>query len=173
MPPYPEGCLTEIFTNMKNMYENSNPEGYHSVTPSITVQGAGAAIEFYQEAFGARVRRKMETPDGKIMHAEITFGDSAVMLSDEFPDWGVLSPLSIGGTSSTLQLYVSDVDKVVEQAVAAGAVIDQPLSDQFWGDRMGRVKDPFGHRWSVATRIEEVTDEEMGRRAEAWMQKGC
>ena len=105
------------------------------------------------------------------MHAEITFGDSAVMLNDEFPDWGVLSPLSIGGTASTLQLYVSDVDKVVEQAVAAGAVIDQPLSDQFWGDRMGRVKDPFGHRWSVATRIEEVTDEEVSRRAEAWMQK--
>ena len=156
---------------MSSEIYNTPPEGYRSVTPSITVRGGKAAIEFYQRAFGAQEFRRMEMPDGKLMHAEIKFGDSIVMLHDEFPDWGVLSPLSIGNSPSALQLYVADADAIFAQALAAGAEVDQPLTHQFWGDRMGRLKDPFGHFWTVATRVEEVTPEEMDRRAAKWLQK--
>lgn len=153
---------------MKNMYEKPNPAGYHTLTPAIVVRDGKAAIDFYQRAFGATVRHVMEMPDGKVMHAEIVVGDSAVMLSDEAPDWGALSPQTIGGSATTLNLYVDDVDTVFNQAVAAGASVARPLADQFWGDRSGYLLDPFGHKWSVATRIEEVSPEEMTRRGEAW-----
>ena len=113
----------------------------------------------------------METPDGKIMHAEIKFGDSTVMVHDEFPDWGSLGPQSIGGSAGLLQLYVTDVDAVLSRAVDAGAEVDQPLSNQFWGDRICRLKDPFGHFWMVSTRVEEVTPEEVDRRAQEWMKQ--
>jgi PhnB protein len=154
------------------MYDKANPEGYHSVTPSLTVRGGAAAIEFYQRAFDAKVHRRMETPDGKIMHAEILLGDSAVMLGDEMPDWGILSPLSIGGSSCALHIYVTDADAVFAQAIAAGAEVVFPVTDQFWGDRSGRLKDPFGHLWSVATRVEHLSDEEIDRRGQEWLQKG-
>ena len=155
---------------MKSIYENANPAGYHNVTPSIVVRGAAAAIKFYQDAFDAKVGRCMEMPGSKVLHAEMILGDSRVMLNDEFPDWGSLSPLSLGGSPGALQLYVADVDAFFERAVAAGAEVVFPLANQFWGDRMGRLKDPFGHLWMVATRVEEVSDEEMARRGKAWME---
>ena len=150
------------------MYEKPTPAGYHTLTPALVVRDGKAAIDFYQRAFGATVRHVMDLPDGKVMHAEIQLGDSAVMLSDEFPDWDSLSPQSIGGTASSLSIYVDDVDAVFAQALAAGATAQRPVEDQFWGDRMGTLFDPFGHRWMIATRIEEVSPEEMTRRGEAW-----
>ena len=146
------------------------PAGYHSLTPSLTVRGGAAAIEFYQRAFGATVKDRMDGDDGKLMHAELTVGDSVFLLSDEFPDWGFLSPLRLGGSATTLTLYVEDADTVFNQAVAAGGEVTMPLEDQFYGDRSGRFKDPFGHLWSVATRKEEVPLDEMERRANAWKQ---
>lgn len=158
---------------MKDIYENSNPKGYHSVTPALVIRGASAALDFYQSVFDAKVRRCMKMPNGKVMHAEIILGDSSVMLGDEMPDWGVLSPASLGGSSSTLQIYVADADAVFEKAIAAGAEVVFPMTDQFWGDRSGKLKDPFGHLWMIATRIEEVSEEEMARRAEAWTKEGA
>ena len=138
------------------------------MTPAIVVRDGKAAIDFYQRAFGATVRHVMDLPDGKVVDAEIQLGDSAVMLSDEFPDWDSRSPQSIGGTASSLSIYVDDVDAVFAQALAAGASVQRPVEDQFWGDRMGTLFDPFGHRWMIATRTEEVSPEEMTRRGEAW-----
>lgn len=143
------------------------PAGYHTVTPYLVIANAGKAIEFYKEAFGATESSRLASPDGKIMHAEITIGDSPVMLSDEFPDWNALSPLTIGGTPVSIMLYVEDVDSVVNRAVAAGATLLMPVEDQFWGDRMGTVADPFGHKWSVATHKENVAPEEIITRANA------
>jgi PhnB protein len=146
------------------------PAGHHSITPSLTIRDCAEAIEFYKKAFGATELFRLAGPDGKVMHAEMQFGDSRVMMSDEFPDWHCLSPQSIGGTGSGLMFYVTDVDAVFGQAVAAGAkAMDKP-TDQFWGDRTGRLLDPFGHRWSVATHKEDVTPEEINRRAAAWAQ---
>lgn len=144
------------------------PAGYHSITPSITVSNAAAAIDFYKAAFGATETMRMAMPDGKIMHAEIQIGDSRVMMSDEFPDWGCLSPQSVGGTVSALMIYVPDVDASFDQAVAAGATSIAPPSNQFWGDRSARVLDPFGHKWSLATHVEDVSDEEMAERAKGF-----
>ena len=156
---------------MKNMYEKSAPSGYHTLTPALTVRGGKAAVDFYQRAFGATVRHVMEMPDGKVMHAELQLGDSVVMLSDEFPDWNALSPQSIGGTASSLNVYVDDVDAVFNQAVSAGATATRPVEDQFWGDRTGQLLDPFGHKWMVATRIEEVSPEETERRGGEWAKR--
>ena len=153
---------------MKNMYEKPAPAGYHTLTPLLVVRGGKAAIDFYQRAFGATIRHVMEMPDGKVMHAEIQLGDSAIMLSDEAPDWGALSPQSIGGTATSLNIYVDDVDAVFSQAVAAGASVARPVTDQFWGDRTGYLVDPFGHKWSVATHVEDVSPEEITRRGEEW-----
>ena len=153
---------------MKDMYDKPVPSGYRTLTPALTVRGGKAAVDYYQRVFGATVRHIMDMPDGKIMHAELQMGDSVVMLSDEFPDWGALSPQSIGGTASSLNLYVDDVDTVFNQAVAAGATVMRPVEDQFWGDRTGQLLDPFGHKWLVATRIEEVTPEETERRGQEW-----
>ncbi len=153
---------------MKNIHEKPAPAGYHTLTPALTVHDGKAAVDFYQRAFGATVRHVMDMPDGKVMHAELQIGDSVIMLSDEFPDWGALSPLSLGGSGSSLNVYVDDVDAVFAQAVEAGATVKHPVADQFWGDRMGNLLDPFGHKWSVATRIEEVSPEETARRGEEW-----
>jgi PhnB protein len=142
--------------------------GYHSITPSITVQNAGAAIDFYKSALGATEVMRLTMPDGKVMHGEIQIGDSRIMLSDEFPDWGCVSPQSIGGTASSLMIYVPDVDAAFTQAVAAGATSISPPTDQFWGDRSARILDPFGHKWSLATHLEEISDAEIAERAKGF-----
>jgi PhnB protein len=141
------------------------PEGYPQVTPYLIVDGANAAIEFYRNVFGARERMRMPAPEGRVGHAELEFGDSLVMLADEFPDMGVRSPKATGGTPVTLSVYVEDVDAVFDAAVAAGATALRPVEDQFYGDRNGQFEDPFGHRWSVATHVEDVPPDEMERRA--------
>jgi PhnB protein len=145
------------------------PKGYHVITPSIVVRGAAQAIEFYKKAFGAKELSRMDGPAGKVLHAEIKIGDSIVMLGDEFPDMGASSPQSIGGTSSSLMIYTRDVDALFSQAVAAGAQASMPVTDMFWGDRYGKVTDPFGHQWQLATHKENVTPREMARRAAAAM----
>ena len=143
------------------------PEGYHTATPYLVITNAGQAIEFYKEAFSATESMRLAAPDGKVMHAEIIIGDSPIMLCDECPDWNAFSPQTIGGTAVSIVLYVEDVDGVVERAVAAGAKLLMPVEDQFWGDRMGTVADPFGHKWSIATHKEDVTPEEISTRAKA------
>lgn len=147
------------------------PEGYHSVTPYLIVKGASDAIEFYKRAFGATEIMRMASPDGNIGHAEISIGDSHIMLADEHPEMGYRSPQSIGGTGVSLMLYLDKVDEVFKRAVAAGAKELQPLKDQFYGDRSGTLQDPFGHVWTVATHVEDVPPDEMRRRAEEYMQK--
>jgi PhnB protein len=140
------------------------PEGYHSVTPYILVDGAAAAIEFYQRAFGAAEVLRLPAGPDKIAHAEIRIGDSHIMLSDEWPDMDLLGPNRRGGATASLMVYVPDVDAAFERAVAAGATQERPVEDQFWGDRTGTVIDPFGHRWTLGTHIEDVSEEEMQRR---------
>jgi len=143
------------------------PEGYHTATPYLVIKSAAKAIEFYKEAFGATELTRLAAPDGSVMHAEIKIGDSPIMLSDECPAYNSLSPLTIGGTAVSIVLYVEEVDTVVNRAVAAGATVLMPVADQFWGDRMGTVADPFGHKWSIATHIEDVSAEEISTRAKA------
>ena len=150
------------------MSNNYIPEGYHAVTPSIICRHAAGAIDFYQKAFGATVRHRMEMPDGKIMHAEMQLADSVFMIADEFPAWGSVSPQTLGGSASTLHVYVPDVDAAFAQAVAAGATEQIPVQNQFWGDRSGYLLDPFGHRWGLATRVEEGSPEETERRGQEW-----
>lgn len=147
------------------------PDGYHAVTPYLVVRGAGKAIEFYKKVFGATERMRFEQPGGKVGHAELQFRDSVVMLADEVPEMGFLSPQSVGGTSITLVLFVEDVDACVKGAVAAGATILRPVADQFYGDRSGVISDPFGHLWNVATHKEDVSPEEMQRRMKEAMSK--
>ena len=146
------------------------PEGYHSVTPYLTVDGAAKAIDFYAAAFGAVEVLRMPMGDsGKIAHAEIRIGDSHVMLSEEWPDMNILAPTSRGGPTSSNLIYVEDVDAAYATALAAGATAERPPENQFWGDRMGTLVDPFGHRWSLATHVEDVAEDEMQRRmAEAF-----
>jgi PhnB protein len=145
------------------------PEGYHTVTPYLAVDDAAEAIEYYKKAFGAKERARMEAPDGKIGHAELEIGDSLVMLSDPFPQFTTRPPKELGGTSVGVFMYVEDVDAVVKQAVDAGATITMEIADQFWGDRLGSVTDPFGHLWSIATHVEDVPPQEMAERAKAAM----
>lgn len=140
------------------------PQGYHSVTPYLSLSDAARAIDFYKRAFGAQEVMRMDAPGGKIGHAEIKIGDSMIMLADEMPGSGCRSPQSLGGTTAGVFLYVENVDAVFNQAVSAGAQVDTPLADMFWGDRYGRLKDPFGHSWSVATHKEDVAPAEMSRR---------
>ncbi|HEY1170464.1 MAG TPA: VOC family protein [Verrucomicrobiae bacterium] len=143
------------------------PDGFHSITPYIVVRGGAEAIEFYKKAFGAKERYRLPAPDGKgVGHAEIVIGNSIIMLADEFPQYGKLSPLSAGGTSVTICLYVEDSDAVYKQAVVAGAKEVQPMTDKFYGDRSGCLKDPFGHDWMVMTHKEDVSEEEIKKRLE-------
>jgi PhnB protein len=139
------------------------PDGYHSLTPFLTVRDAERAIEFYKAAFGATLRGGgvMKGPDGKIMHAELMIGDSVIMLADEFPDFGLLSPQSIGGSPMGLHIYVDGVDAAFDRAVKAGAKVDMPVMDQFWGDRYGKLTDPFGHKWSIGTHVKDLSMDEM------------
>lgn len=137
------------------------PEGYHCVIPYLAVHDAKAAIEFYKKAFNAQEVMRMPSPDGRISHAEMKIGDAHIMLSDEFPQMNARGPKAIGGTPVKIMIYVPNVDKVVDQAVAAGATLDRPVADQFYGDRNGGVTDPFGHVWFVATHVKDVTPEEM------------
>jgi PhnB protein len=148
------------------MAVKSIPEGYHTVTPYLVVKNAAEAIEFYKRAFGASELLRMDGPDGKVGHAEIRIGDSPVMLADEYPDMGFRSPQSLGGAAVSLMVYVENVDEVFQRAVAAGAKELRPVKDQFYGDRSGTVEDPFGHVWTVSTHVEDVSHEEMRRRAE-------
>ena len=148
------------------MAVNPIPEGYHSVTPYLIIDGAADAIRFYSEAFGANEVLRMPMGD-KVAHAEIKIGDSHVMLSDEWPDMNLLGPLKRGGATASLMIYVADVDAAFKCALQAGATEERPVADQFWGDRMGTLVDPYGHRWTLATHVEDVPPEEMGRRMEA------
>ena len=137
------------------------PQGMHSVTPHLICAGAAKAIEFYKQAFGAEEGARLPGPDGRLMHASVKIGDSQVMLVDEMPEWGALGPKSLKGTPVTIHLYVEDVDALVARAVKAGAKVTMPVADQFWGDRYGKLEDPFGHHWSVATHVRDVSMEEM------------
>ncbi len=147
------------------------PDGYHSVTPYLTVKGAAQAIDFYKRAFGARELERMPGPDGQsVMHAEIKVGDSVVMLSDEFPGVSTCkAPTSLGGSTALLFLYVPDVDTAFKRALDAGCKVSRPLADMFWGDRYGQVEDPFGNHWGLATHKEDLTPDELRKRAQAAM----
>ena len=140
------------------------PEGYHTTTPYLAVEDAAAAIDYYKKAFGAKERGRMEAPGGKIGHAELEIGDSLVMLSDPFPQASTKPPNEIGGATSSVFMYVEDVDAVVKQAVDAGATIVMEPEDQFWGDRFGTIKDPFGHIWGIATHVADLSPEEIAER---------
>jgi PhnB protein len=143
------------------------PDGYHSITPYLIVRGAAKAIDYYKEVFGATELMRMPDPSGKIGHAELKIGDSFIMLADEFPDMGYLSPEGRGGTPVSLMLYVPNVDATVEKAVEAGAKMVKAVADQFYGDRNGTLTDPFGHVWTISTHKEDVSPEEMKRRMAA------
>jgi PhnB protein len=154
------------------------PDGYHTLTPFLTIRDAARAIEFYKAAFGAKDRGVMKGPDGKVMHAELMIGDSIIMLSDEFPEFGCVSPQALNGSASGLHIYIDDVDAAFDRAVKAGAQVEMPVMDQFWGDRYGRLKDPFGHKWSIGTHVKDLSVDEMKRgmdeacaKAEQKMQK--
>ena len=149
------------------MKTNYIPDGYHTATPYLIVTGAARALEFYKQAFGATEAVRMDGPAGKVMHAEIKIGDSHIMLADEFPEMDALSPQSIGGTPVSLMLYFEDADTVTARAVSAGAKVLRPVQDQFYGDRSGTILDPFGHKWTIATHKEDLSPEEVQKRAAA------
>jgi PhnB protein len=149
------------------------PAGYHSVTPAIVVRDAAAAIDFYKKAFGAEEIDRMAGPDGSIMHAEIRIGDSILMLGEENEQWGTKSPLSLNGVHGSLHIYVEDADAAFNRALKAGATVRYPLEDAFWGDRYGKVTDPFGHEWGLATRVKDMTKAEMEKAGKEWMAKAA
>ena len=142
---------------------NAIPEGYHSVTPYLIINGASDAIDFYKKAFGATELFRMPTPDGKIGHAEIKIGNSPIMLADESLEMGYKSPAALSGSPVSLMIYLEDVDKVFKQAIAAGGTEVRAVKDQFYGDRSGTLTDPFGHVWHIATHVEDVSPEEMDK----------
>ena len=148
------------------------PEGYHSVTPYLCVDGAADAIAFYKKAFGAKERMRMAAPGGKVAHAEITIGDSILMMADEFPEMDFRSPKARGGTPVTLHVYVKNVDQAFARAVDAGATVKQPVKNQFYGDRSGTLQDPFGHVWHLSTHVEELSMKEIMKRGEEAMKGG-
>jgi len=145
------------------------PEGYPRVIPYLSVDGATAAIDFYIKVFDAKERMRMPAPGGKVGHAELEIGDSVVMLADAFPDMGGRSPKALGGTPVTIMIYVQDVDAVFDRAISAGATAERKVENQFYGDRAGQFVDPFGHKWFVATHVEDVPAEELEKRAAAAM----
>jgi PhnB protein len=148
-------------------------EGFHSITPSLSIRGAADAIEFYKKVFGATESYRMTDGHGKIMHAELRMGDSVLMLSEEMPEWGALSPKTVGGCPMSLMVYVPDVDATFAQALAAGAKEIRAPKDQFYGDRSGAVEDPFGYRWSISTQVEELSAEEMKKRETQWLKENA
>jgi PhnB protein len=158
-----------IRSEMENLEAETKPipEGYHTATPYLIVNDVARAIDFYKQAFGATELMRMAGPAGRIMHAEVKIGDSIIMLGGENPQMGVRGPQSLGGSPAFLYLYVEDCDQAFNRAVEAGANATVPLRDQFWGDRSGNVKDPFGHSWWIATRKEEVSEDEIRRRMAA------
>ena len=147
------------------------PDGYQAVTPYLIVDGAAQALEFYKQVFGATERMRMAAPNGRIGHAEMRIGDSAVMLADEVPDMGYRGPKAYGGSALSLMLYVDDVDATFRRALAAGAIERRAVQNQFYGDRSGTLEDPFGHTWTVSTHVEDIAPDEMARRSEEAMQK--
>lgn len=147
------------------------PKGYHSITPYLVVSGAEKAIEFYKKAFGAKEVFRMDAPEGKIGHCELQIGDSRIMMADEFPDMGIRGPSRDTPQSFSLLIYVENVDEVFNRAVAAGAKVLKPLTNEFYGDRMGKLQDPFGHIWNLGMQVERVTPEEMQRRADEMYKK--
>jgi PhnB protein len=148
------------------------PDGYHSVTPYLIVDGGAKAIDFYKRVFGATERMRMPSPGGKVGHAELTIGDATIMLADEHPEMGARGPRAFGGAAVSLHLYVPDVDATVQAAVGAGAKVLRPVENKFYGDRSGTIEDPFGHHWHVSTHVEDVPAEEMARRAAAMAKPG-
>jgi PhnB protein len=149
------------------------PEAYGAITPQLTVRGAAEAIDFYKRAFGARELMRMAAPDGKVMHAELKMGGRIFFVVDEMPEWGPgpRAPQTLGGVTGSLHVYVPNVDAAVRRAVDAGATVKMPVADMFWGDRFGKVADPFGHEWGLATHTEDVTPAEARRRGEAFMKQ--
>jgi uncharacterized glyoxalase superfamily protein PhnB len=148
------------------------PEEFHTITPHITVRGAAAAIDFYKRAFGAEELLRNFGPDGEsVMHCEMLLGDSRFFINEEYPEHGVRSPAALNGSPITLHLYVADVDAMYERAVRAGAEVLMPVEDQFWGDRYCIVRDPFGHRWSIASRLEDLSPRELRERADDYFSK--
>jgi PhnB protein len=147
------------------------PDGYHSITPYLIVDDAAKALQFYEKAFGATELMRIEGPDGRIGHAEMKIGDSAIMLADEYPTMGYRSPTSLGGAGVSLMVYVDKADETFQQALSCGAQEIQPVKDQFYGDRSGTVKDPFGHVWTISTHMEDIAPDELRRRAERVMQE--
>jgi PhnB protein len=147
------------------------PTGFHTLTPHLTVRDADKALEFYKQALGAEVLSVARMPNGKVMHAALRVGDSMLMLNEESAEYGALSPLSTGGTGVTIHIYTENVDEAFKRAVSAGAQIQMPLMDQFWGDRYGIVADPYGHKWSLAAHIKDMSPEEMQRAQEEAMAK--
>lgn len=147
------------------------PEGFHSITPYLAIKGAAEAIDFYKRAFGATERSRMAAPGGSVVHAEIQIGDSVIMLGEENPQMGAPGPKTLGGSTGGLMIYVEDVDAAFARAVGAGATVQMPVADMFWGDRYGRLVDPFGHLWSIGTHKEDLTPEQIGERAQAWFAK--
>ena len=141
------------------------PDGYPQVIPYLTIAGASDAIAFYSNVLGTKERMRMPGPDGKVGHAELELGDSVIMVADEFPGMGGPSPKALGGTPVTVSLYVDDVDDVFDRAVKGGATVVRPVENMFYGDRAGQFDDPFGHRWNVATHVEDVPPDEMAKRA--------
>ncbi|HTD06584.1 VOC family protein [Undibacterium sp.] len=149
------------------------PEGMHSITPHMVCDGAANAIEFYKKAFNAVELSRLPAPDGKLMHAAIRIGDSTLMLVDEFPQWASVGPKSLKGSPVTIHLYVENADATFAQAVAAGATVKMPLADMFWGDRYGVLIDPFGHNWSIATHMRDLTPEEVMEGMKSMAPKDC
>jgi PhnB protein len=147
------------------------PAGFHTLTPHLTVRNADKALEFYKNALGAEVLGAARMPDGRIMHAALRVGDSMLMLNEEMPEYGGLSPQSLNGTGVTIHIYTDNVDEAFNRAVSAGAQVKMPLMDQFWGDRYGLVQDPFGHKWSLATHVKDLSPEEMQRAQDEAMAK--
>jgi PhnB protein len=143
------------------------PSGYRTATPYLIVNGAAAAIAFYQQSFGARVLMQIAIPKGKIGHAELEIGDSRIMIADEFPELGYRGPIALGGTPVSIVLYVEDCDSVIRRAIGNGAMALKPVADQFYGDRSGTIQDPFGHVWTIATHKEDLSAEELNRRSAA------
>lgn len=155
-----------------NAAVRKQPAGYHSATPYLTITGAPAAIDYYRQAFGAVEVMRLADPAGRILHAEVRVGDSIIMLHEDTPEWGTRSPKTLGGNTSSVLLYVDDVDATYAAAIAAGGQAAMPVQDQFYGDRTGSLFDPFGHRWILATHIEDVSPEEISRRAMAMFALG-